>query len=341
MTAADEGSAGGRPVLVTGATGLVGAAVVRHLLAGGVAVRVLRRETSRLDLLGDVAVEHAIGDVTEPESVREAVRGVAAVFHVAGVVSMAPSARRRVFDVNARGAAHVVDACLDEGVEALVHTSSIAALGRPASGPDGRSVVLDETAVWTPSPANTAYAESKRAGEREALRGAAEGLRAVVLNPALVFGPGRAGEGTGAIVERLRTGRIPAAPPGTTAVVDVADVAAAHVAAWRRGTPGERYILAAESLQWTEILATLAAAFGFPAPARVAPAWAMWLAGAAAEAVDALGGPEAALSRDAARASGGRVGYSAAKAARELGVTFRPFAETAARLAARLAARGA
>ena len=72
-----------------------------------------------------------------------------------------------------------------------------------------------------------------------------------------------------------------------------------------------------------------------PAPTRVAPTWAMWLAGALAEAVDALGGPEAALSRDAARASGGRVGYSAAKAERELGVTFRPFAETAARLAAR------
>ena len=235
---------GGRPVLVTGATGLIGAAVVRHLLAEGETVRILRRETSRLDLLGDAAVEHALGDVTEPDSVRDAVRGVQAVFHVAGVVSMAPSARRRVWAVNAGGSAHVVDACLDEGVDALVHTSSIAALGRP----DGASAVLDETAVWTPSSRNTAYAESKRAGEREALRGAAEGLRAVVLNPALVFGPGRADEGTGAIVERLRRGRIPAAPPGATAVVDVEDVAAAHVAAWRRGASGERYVLAAESM---------------------------------------------------------------------------------------------
>ncbi|HEX8298828.1 MAG TPA: SDR family NAD(P)-dependent oxidoreductase, partial [Rubricoccaceae bacterium] len=227
--AAAEPSA--RPVLVTGATGLVGAAVVRHLLAEGVAVRILRRDASRMDLLGSAAtrVEHATGDVTDPDAVREAVRGTEAVFHVAGVVALAPSARRRVFAVNALGAAHVVDACLAEGVSSLVHTSSIAALGRPEATGTGR-VVLDETAVWTPSKTNTAYAESKRAGEREALRGAAEGLRAVVVNPALVFGAGRADEGTGSVVERLRRGRLPAAPPGATAVVDVEDVAAGHVA---------------------------------------------------------------------------------------------------------------
>ena len=345
MTGASAEPAGGstagvpaRPVLVTGATGLVGAAVVRHLLADGVAVRILRRDTSRLDLLGDAAarVEHATGDVTDADAVREAVRGTGAVFHVAGVVALAPSARARVVAVNARGAAHVVDACLAEGVAALVHTSSIAALGRPEGTPEAGRVVLDETAVWTPSRTNTAYAESKRAGEREALRGAAEGLHAVVVNPALVFGPGRADEGTGAVVERLRRGRLPAAPPGATAVVDVEDVAAGHVAAWRRGRSGERYVLAGESLQWTEILAVLARALGVAAPRRVAPVWAVWMAGALAEALDALGGPEAALSRDGARAAAGAFAYSAAKAERDLGVTFRPFAETAARLAGTL-----
>ena len=320
-----------RPVLVTGATGLVGAAVVQHLLAGGTAVRILRRASSRLDQLGDSAqrVEHAVGDVTEPESVRDAVRGVRAVFHVAGVVAMGAAERRVVWDVNARGSAHVVDACLAEGVEALVHTSSIAALGRAGAGG-----VLDETAVWQPSRANTAYAESKRAGEREALRGAAEGLHAVVLNPALVFGPGRADEGTNRLVARVAAGRVPAAPGGGTAVVDVEDVASAHVAAWTTGASGERYILAAESLRWTEILATLAQAFGVEAPRRVAPAWALWAAGAASEALQALGGPDAGLTRDGARASAGTFVYSSEKARRDLGVSFRPFAETAARLAA-------
>ena len=337
--------AASRPVLVTGATGLVGAAVVRHLLADGVAVRILRRASSGLDLLGAASarVEHAVGDVTDAEAVREAVRGTDAVFHVAGVVALGAAARRRVWAVNARGTAHVVDAALAEGVRALVHTSSIAALGRPGTPPDAPAgpVWIDEAAVWTPSRANTAYAESKRAGEREAMRGAAEGLHAVVVNPALVFGPGRADEGTGAVVDRLRRGKIPAAPPGATSVVDVEDVAAGHVAAWRRGQSGERYILAGEALAWTRILAVLAGALGVAAPARVAPVWVLWAAGALAEAGAALVGREAALSRESARAAAGAYAYRAAKAERDLGLTFRPFAETAARIAAGLADAGA
>lgn len=325
-----------RPVLVTGATGLVGSALVRHLLADGVAVRILRRAGSRLDQLGGAAdrVEHAEGDVTDVESVREAVRGAAAVFHVAGVVALGRAARARVWAVNAVGTTHAVDAALAEGVGAFVHTSSIAALGRPESA----GAAIDETAVWAPSRANTAYAASKRAGEREALRGAAEGMHTVIVNPALVFGPGRADEGTNVVVERLRRGRVPAAPPGGTAVVDVEDVAAGLVAAWRRGASGERYVLAGESLVWTDLLATLARALGVPAPTRVAPVWALWAAGALAEALEALGGPPAGLSRDSARAAAGVFTYSAAKAERDLGVRFRPFAETAARIAAHLAA---
>lgn len=332
MTGSTESVVGSsRPVLVTGATGFVGSAVVRHLLAEAVPVRILRRASSQLDQLGPAAarVEHALGDVTDAESVREAVRGVQAVFHVAGIVALGAASRRRVWAVNAAGTTHTVDAALAEGVGAFVHTSSIAALGRP----EAPGAPIDETAVWTRSKANTAYAESKRAGEREALRGAAEGMHAVVVNPALVFGPGRPDEGTNAVVERLRRGRVPAAPPGGTSVVDVEDVAAGMLAAWRRGASGERYILAGEALLWTEILATLAAALGVAAPRRVAPAWALWAAGALAEAVQALGGPEAGLSREAARTSSGVFAYSAAKAERDLGATFRPFAETAARIA--------
>ena len=84
------------PTLVTGATGFVGSAVVRHLLARGTPVRVLRRETSRLDLLGDAAghVEHAVGDVTDGPSVFEAVAGCDAVIHCAAAVAFGPGARR-------------------------------------------------------------------------------------------------------------------------------------------------------------------------------------------------------------------------------------------------------
>ena len=109
-----------RPVLVTGATGLVGSALVRHLLSGGMPVRILRRASSRLDLLGEAAhrVEHAEGDVTDVDAVREAVRGVEAVFHVAGAVAFGAASRKRVWAVNARGTAHTVDAASDSASDA-------------------------------------------------------------------------------------------------------------------------------------------------------------------------------------------------------------------------------
>ena len=320
-------------ILVTGATGFVGSRLVRDLVAGGAAVRVLRRPTSRLDLLGTAAreVQHAFGDVTDPASVRDAADGVEAVYHCAAAVAFGPAARRRLRDVNVRGTAAVVDAALDAGVQRLVHTSSIAALGRPER-PGG---VLDEAAVWTASRSNTAYAASKRDAELEVLRGEAEGLDAVTVLPALVFGPGaRAGEGTGRIVARVAGGGVPLAPPGGTAVVDVADVAAGLRAACERGGTGERYVLAAESLSWTAILGTLARALGTAPPRGTVPPALLRLAGALAEAGGAVTRSEPALTRATARNAAETHRYANDKAVRDLGLAFRPFAETAARIAA-------
>ena len=155
-------------ILVTGATGFVGSVLVRQLLAEGAAVRILRRETSGLDLLGDAAhrVEHAVGDVTDADAVYRAVENVEVVYHVAAAVAFGPAARARLRAVNVRGTAHVVNAALWAGARRLVHTSSIAALGRPERG-GGR---IDETATWTRSRANTAYAVSKRDAETEVRR---------------------------------------------------------------------------------------------------------------------------------------------------------------------------
>ncbi|WP_412060465.1 NAD-dependent epimerase/dehydratase family protein [Rubrivirga sp. IMCC45206] len=316
--------------LVTGATGFVGAALVRQLLAEGDRVRILRRPSSALDLLGDSAneVEHAIGDVTEPESLAPAVVGVEAVYHVAAAVAFGASARERLRLVNVAGTAHVVDAALAAGVGRLVHTSSIAALGRGGSG------VIDETATWARSRENTAYAVSKREAEREVQRGVAEGLDAVIVNPALVFGPGRAGEGTQAILDRLAAGRMPFAPPGATGVVDVEDVAAGLRAVHARGATGERYVLAAENLAWTEILSTLADALGVEAPRRVAPRGLLLAGGALAEAWAALTGSAPTLTRETARTAAATHRYDGSRATRELGLVYRPFSATAARIAA-------
>ncbi len=321
-------------ILVTGATGFVGSTLVRQLLDAGEAVRILRRPASRLDLLGDAAhrVEHALGDVTDPESLDDALRGVRRVVHVAAVVAFGRGARQRLRDVNVRGTAHVVNAALAAGVERLVLTSSIAALGRPER-PGG---VLDEAAVWTASRSNTAYAASKHEAELVVRRGIVEGLDAVIVNPSLVFGPGRSGENTTELVERLAAGRLPLAPPGGTAVVDVADVAAGLRAALDRGATGERYVLTSENLAWTEILATLAGALGVEPPRRTAPPRLLRLAGTLAEIGAAVTRSDPGLTRETARTATETHRYSNRKAVEALGLSFRPFSETAARIAASL-----
>jgi len=318
-------------VLVTGATGFVGSYVVRRLLADGAGVRVLRRASSALDLLSDAAsaVEHAVGDVTDPDAVRAAVDGCTHVVHAAASVAFGPAAGAAMRAVNVGGTAVVSDAAREAGVARLVHVSSIAALGRGAAG----AATLDESTPWADGRANSRYAVSKRDAEREVWRAVAEGLDAVAVLPAVVFGVGRAGEGTERIVARVAGGRMRLAPPGATAVVDVRDVADGIVAALTRGASGDRFVLAGENLAWTDLLGTLARALGVPPPARSVPPALLAAAGVAADALARLGLPMD-LSAETARTASARFAYDAARATRELGLTFRPFAETAAWIAA-------
>ncbi|RMH63178.1 MAG: SDR family NAD(P)-dependent oxidoreductase [Bacteroidetes bacterium] len=323
-------------ILVTGATGFLGAELTRQLVREGARVRILCRRTSRLDLLGEAAthVEVAEGDVTDPTSLPAALHGIRQVYHVAGYVGMGGRRdRERLFRVNVRGTAHVVDAALAAGVERLVHTSSIAALGSPAIPQDG-DALLDETATWQPGRSATVYGWSKYQAELEIHRGIAEGLDAVIVNPSLIFGPGRPGENTMRIVERVRRGTLPGIPPGGTNVVDVADVAAGHRLAMARGRTGARYILGSENLSWAAILSTLAEAFGVEPPRFRIPGTLLMASAVMAEATAWLTRHPSPLTRETARTAIQTRRYSNARAVRELGCTFRPFRNTAARLAA-------
>lgn len=325
--------------LVTGATGFVGSVLVRHLVERGDSVAVLHRATSKLDLLQPVTdhVEHRIGDVREPESLASAFDGVDRVYHTAGYVSFGgPRDRELLVAVNVEGTAHVVNAALRAGVERMVHTSSIAALGRPESG----TGFIDETATWQPSRHNTAYALSKYRAELEVQRGVAEGLDAVLVNPSLVLGRGRAGDNTMRIIESVRDEKLPGIPSGGTCVVDVEDVAVGHIRAMERGRTGDRYLLGGENLRWTEILTTLAEAFGVDPPRRVvSQGWALALA-TASEAFAFLTRTRPLLTRETARISAAFHRYSNRKAVEELGLTFRPFRQTAERIAREMSSSG-
>ena len=319
-------------ILVTGATGFLGATLTRQLLEGGQSVRILRRQQSKLDLLGEAveSVEHAIGDVTDYPAVRAAMEGIQHVYHSAAYVGFGGKKdKARLTDVNVRGTANVADAANEARVERMVHVSSIAAIGRK----HGQHEPIDETCEWSVSKENSAYAMSKHMAEMEIHRAIAEGLDAVMVNPSVIFGPGRTGENTMTIVEKVRNGRVPAIPSGGTSVVDVEDVASGIRAAMEHGANGERYILGGENLAWAQIFGALADALDARLPRLTltrGPALAM---GALSETLARLIRVTPPITRETARTSTSTYRYDNRKAVEQLGCVFRPFKETAERVA--------
>ena len=325
--------------LVTGATGLVGSRVVAHLVAAGQRVRILRRAASSLDLLGSNSekVEHAVGDITEADSIEAAFAGVDRVFHIAASLADQSGADRRFLHrVNVAGTANVVNACLHAGVGRLVQTSSMAAFGR---GFD-HNRAIDETADWEASSSNSDYAWSKHLAELEVFRGIGEGLSAVIVNPSLIFGVGRTTENTRRIIESVRRRRVPAIPSGGTNVVDVEDVAIGHLRAMETGVIGERYFLGSQNLSWKEIIETIASAFNVKPPKRIVRPAVAYAIAVASEAIGLVPGIKPLITRERARYTAATFTYDNSKARAELGMQFRSFRETMTRIAAELSVAG-
>lgn len=314
-------------ILVTGATGFLGSVLTRQLVEEDEDVRIFRREHSSLDLLGNVAdeVEHAVGDVTYARSLYEAMEGVDRVYHVAAKVSFARRDREVLRRVNVDGTANVVNAALEADIDRLVHTSSIAALGRPLAS----DALIDETTPWQEASHRSVYARSKRQAELEVHRGIAEGLDAVLVNPSLVFGVGNDDTNTRRIVDAVRSGWAVAAPPGGTNVVDVRDVAAGFRAAMQRGESGRQYLLGSENRSWQSILTILADAFGLEPPRYTLPGSLLNAGAAVSEAVATVTRSQPVLPRATARSAARVHRFDNRRAREELDCTFRSFEETA------------
>ena len=303
--------------LVTGATGFVGSHVARALVERGDDVRVALRASSSRAALEGLDVDVAVAQLGDRAALRRALRGVDRVFHVAGTTHLRASPTE-LLRVNVEGTRLVMEESLRAGVERVVHTSSIGAIG-PAS-PRG---AVDERNAFPPG-LGVPYAESKHAAETEALRVAARGLPVVIVCPAHVFGRGDLGPTSTGVVRRFLLRRIPAYVPGAINVVDVADVAAGHLLADELGTPGERYILGTRNYTWDRLFAELERLSGIEGPALELP---VGVALALAEA-GAHGPLPAIVSPAEVRAAGLWWTCKSTKARRELGWKTRPHEDT-------------
>jgi dihydroflavonol-4-reductase len=246
--------------LVTGSTGFVGAALCRALLAQGTRVRAFHRATSSLELLAGLNVEHAVGDILQPETLDAACAGVTWVFHAATEAAYWRRPRE-VLRTGVEGTRNVVRAAQAAGVRRLLFTSSLGALGVPAPG-----TLLDETHSFNLPPARFPYGYAKHCAERAALEQAGTSLEVVIVNPSVILGAGDLHQISGSLVTEAARGLSIVWMDGGWNVVHIEDVADGHLAAMRRGRHGERYLLASENLTHRESLCLVNEIVGRPPP---------------------------------------------------------------------------
>jgi dihydroflavonol-4-reductase len=224
--------------LVTGATGKVGNAVARRLAERGDEVVALVRDVARAREALPDGIQLVRGDVTELRSVREAVAGVEAVFNCMGIYEQWVPDSTAFERVNAIGALNVIAAARQAGARRAVHTSTFDVFHAERGGAVSEDVVADY-------PKGTAYERSKQRAEDLVLGEAQHGIEVVIVNPASVYGPGPwQGAGVDGFIRDAIRGRLPALPPGGLTLAYADDVAAGHLAAFEKGEPGRRYILA-------------------------------------------------------------------------------------------------
>ena len=307
-------------VLVTGASGFVGSAIMRALLARGYGVRALLRPASPRRNLDGLGIEVAQGDLSDPASLAAALDGCDGLIHAAADYRLWAPDPRPMLRTNVEGTRALMLAALAAGIRRIVHTSSVATLGLDPDGP------ADED---TPSSFDTMvgpYKRSKYLAE-ETVRGlvAERGLPAVIVNPSTPIGPGDIRPTpTGRILIEAAMGRMPAHVETGLNLVHVDDVGLGHVLALEKGAVGSRYILGGDDTSLAELLAEVARLMGRKPPRLAVPLAAVVPVALVAEGWGRLTGREPFVTLDGLRMARHRMYFTSAKAERALGYTHRP-----------------
>ncbi|MCA9574111.1 MAG: SDR family NAD(P)-dependent oxidoreductase [Myxococcales bacterium] len=310
--------------LVTGGCGFLGSAIVKLLIERGVTVRILAVPGEPDDNVRGLDVEILRGDVRKRSDCEQAVAGCDTVFHCAAVYKAYAPDPTVMYEVNQTGTFNMLEACRRAGVGTVVYTASIVSLGRPPVGTVG-----DENTVYQEWDIDFPYSRSKLHSRKIAEDFASWGLDVRIVCPAIVFGPGDiAPTPSGKLILETLKGGPPIHVPGGAAYVDVRDAALVHVLAAERGKPGERYIAASENMTNEELLRAIQRVSGkerrlYAVPTPVARAIVTAMNNVAARM-----NQEPQLSLDFFEYSLKGSFFTADKAKRELGATFRPIDDT-------------
>lgn len=320
-------------IVVTGGTGLLGSHLLLELARKHERITALKRPSSDLEEVRKVFFYHSPEadklfrrirwtdtDLMSQQEVEEVVRGAGQVYHCAAMVSFQPRDRQKMIDFNVQSTTHVVQGCLKGKVNRLMHVSSSSAIGRPPE-----DIPAGESMIWTRSKTNTGYSVSKFQSEMEVWRGMEEGLKAVIVNPAIILGPGFWEKGSSSMFTRIDRG-LKYATTGVTGYVGVQDVVSVMTGLMEHEWSGERFIVSAGDYSYTEIFSMIAEAIGKPREFRQAsPAMLMSLS--RLDSLASLFTGRRSITSDQAMAAFDQVHFSAEKVQKALGIRFTPIPE--------------
>jgi len=253
--------AGPQVTLVTGATGHLGANLVRRLVKDGERVRVLLRPSSDVRAIEGVDVERAIADIRDPASLAAAISGCSRVYHCAARISITTGAEREIYETNVLGTRNVLAAAARAGVSRVVVTGSFSAVGHRPDRPS------DERDPFDPFAKALPYERSKAAVEHECLKAVADGQEVVIAISCAIIGPNDFKPSRmGRVIQDFARGRMPAYIPGGFEFVAARDIVQGHLLAMERGRPGQRYIFSTEFVTVDTLMGWLEEITGKPRP---------------------------------------------------------------------------
>ncbi len=308
---------------VTGATGFIGASIVRELLRDGREVRALVRSASNRSNLKGLDVEIWEGDLLDTSCLRSGLKGCDVLYHAAADYRLWTRNPDEMFRTNVGGTTSVLEAALESTVSRVVYTSSVGTLGNPGNGTPG-----DEDAKVSLDDMVGPYKKSKFLAEREAERFAARGLPLVIVNPSTPVGPWDVKPTpTGKIIVDFLKRRMPAYLDTGLNLIAVEDCARGHILAEQKGSPGRTYILGNANLSLRDIFMMLQEITGIPAPKVRLPYAPVLAAAWLNEGLSRITGREPLIPLAGVRMAAHHMYFDSGRAVRELGLPQTPVKE--------------
>ncbi len=321
-------------ILVTGGTGLLGSHLLLELVSSGKKVRATRRKESNIAMVEKIfsyytddpstllsSIEWFDADLLDVGAMENALEGVTEVYHCAALVSFYPKDHKSMMKVNVECTANLVNLCLERKIEKFCYVSSIATLGRADN--DG---LTDEESYWKTSRKNSVYAISKYGAEREVWRAMEEGLPAVIVNPAVILGPGFWDGNSGLF--RLVYKGLKYYTQGVNGYVAVRDVAKAMILVMEKNLFNNRFLLSADNLSYQVLFALMAKHLHKPAPSVNVPPFMSGIAWRIEYLRSLLMHTKAEISKEMAVTSTQQYTYSNDKIRKVAGFRFTPIEES-------------